>query len=174
MVFTPIFEDLGASVFSIRGCFHFTLEMHILKRYACFLVLQKGRIWRLIFLGVGGAAISSTANLFSTCPPKLYRETWWLLSWITQGGLKIDCRVSLIRSAVRLPTLTAILPPFFGTRQSILIFILNMFCWSYLGPWNYQEGSFKASKGALQNAVVSWFIQHNLIFYASPSLQRHC
>lgn len=161
-------------MFSLRGCFHFTQEMHILKKIYIFLVLQKGRIWRLIFLGVGGAAIFSTANLFSTCPPKLYQETWWLLSWITQVGLKIDCRVSLIRSAVRLPTLTAILPSCIGTRQSIFIFILNMFCLSYLGPWNYQEGSFKASKGDLQNAVVSWLIKHNLIFYASPSLQRHC
>ena len=99
--FIPVFEDLGLLFFSVRGCLLFIEEMHTFGKLSLLLffffwVLRKGRISRLFFLSVGGPAISSTADLSSNRPQNIYQEMW-LLSEITQVGLKIDGRVSLGR-----------------------------------------------------------------------------
>lgn len=123
--FIPVFEALGLLFFSVRGCFLFIEEMHTFGKLSLlfffFGVLRKGRISRLFFLSVGGPAISSAADLSSSRPQNIYQEMW-LLSEITQVGLKIDGRVSLGRECCQAAHFwQPLLPPFFGTCQSIFI-----------------------------------------------------
>ena len=127
-----------------------------------FWVLRKGRISRLFFLSVGGPAISSTADLSSSRPQNIYQEMW-LLSEITQVGLKIDGRVSLRRECCQSAHFwQPLLPPFFGTCQSIFILKKKkVLCLTKLEPWNYQKGSSEASKGVLKKKTVSESLKYS-------------
>ena len=149
-----MFSLLEAASFLLKKCI-------LLGSFHClgffFWVLRKGRISRLFFLSVGGPAISSTADLSSSRPQNIYQEMW-LLSEITQVGLKIDGRVSLRRECCQSAHFwQPLLPPFFGTCQSIFILKKKkVLCLTKLEPWNYQKGSSEASKGVLKKKMLQF------------------
>lgn len=176
----------------MRGCLHHSQKMgdsvfSLLVVASISLCIFSQEMHAFSFFLFGSAKRQNLAARPSQCGRHCHFRYWKLILQPPPEALSRDMVTSLLNYSDRVKNRVQgfpcqescqpahfwqpFLPPFVGTRQSPFIFILKVFCLSFLEPWNHQ----KCPRGAFKNDSASWLkIMSNLIFYALLSLQAHC
>lgn len=125
----------GFCGFSLRGCFHFSEEMHTFRFF--FLSFFFWQNLEALSSQCGWPCHFQDCRLIFQPPPKAFPGDVVTSLWNYTGWFK-NSRVSLVRSAVRLPSLT-VTSTSLRWYMSEHFYLKKMFCLSYREPWNYEK-----------------------------------